>query len=120
MTSRKTKRKYVTELLNRVNFCYDKASPSGTKDIPSETSSEQANMPIQKEKSKSNIHKSATELIEKNLQLNARYRKNLKERKCFWKNKNSSQNSVNSERVSNQNTNSSPISKPQSKSFLKP
>ena len=39
MTSWKTKGKCVSEPFNRVDFCYDKAGPSGTKDVSSETSS---------------------------------------------------------------------------------
>ena len=49
--------------------------------------------------------------------MNARYRKNLQERKHFWKNMNSNQNPVNSKTFLVQNTNSSPIQKPKSKSF---
>ncbi|XP_023766822.1 uncharacterized protein LOC111915392 [Lactuca sativa] len=97
-----------------------KAGPSGRKEVSSETSSVQQETPVRKEKPKANIHNSAEELIAKKIMLNSRYRKNLKERKCFWKNKNSDQNFINSERVYNQNTNSSPLPKSQSKPFLKP
>ena len=65
MTPSKTKAKYVLEPLNRVNLCYDNAAQSGTKDVSSETSSEQHETTVRKEKPKSNIHKSTEELIAK-------------------------------------------------------
>ena len=77
MTSWKTKGKYVSEPLNSVDFHYDQAGPSGTKDILSETSSEQHKKPVRKEKPRTNIHKLVEELIAKKRQMNARYRKNL-------------------------------------------
>ena len=43
---------------------------------------------------------SAGEIVSRKKQMNARYRKNLQERKRFWKNKNSNKNSVNLERTS--------------------
>ena len=39
MTSWKTKGKYISEPLNCVDLRYDQVRPSGTKDVPSETSS---------------------------------------------------------------------------------
>ena len=114
MTSSKTKGKNSSEPLNRVNLCYDKAGPSGTKDVSSETSSKQHETPVRKEKPNSSFHKSAEELIAKKTQLNARYRKNLKERNRFWKNKNSNQSSINLERSSNKKVGSSQILKTKS------
>ena len=48
MTSWKTKGKYISEPLNRVNPCYDQAGPSGTKDVSSETFSEENKMSVRK------------------------------------------------------------------------
>ena len=65
MTSWKMKGKYVSEPLNPVDLRYDQEGPSGTKNVPSETSSEQIATPVRKEKPRTNIHKSAEELIAK-------------------------------------------------------
>lgn len=111
MTYWKTKGNYVLEPLNRVDFCYNNAGPNGTKDVSSETSSEKNETPIRKEKLKTNIHKSAEELITKKRHLNARYRKNLSDRQHFWKKMNSNKSFVNTSRFSNQKKYSSQIPK---------
>lgn len=112
----KPKGDMLLEPLNCVNTCNDKAGPSAKKNVPSETSYEHTDIHIRKDRPRANIHKSADEFIAKKRQVNARYQKNVKERKRLWKSKNS--NFVNQERSANQNENSSSKKKP--KSFSKP
>jgi len=84
LTSWKVKGKYVSELLNSDSARFNVASTSGTKSL-----SEKSISNISKSKtSKSNILKSAEELIAKKRLMNARYKKNLKERKRFWREQN--------------------------------
>ena len=62
MTSWKTKGRYVTEPLNKVNSSYEKGSLNGTKSVSNDTSSEWTDPPIRKAKSRASIHKSAEEI----------------------------------------------------------
>ena len=87
MTSWKTKSRYVTEPLNKVNSSYE-GSPNGNKKVPSDASSVQTETPLSKPKSRANIHKSSEQFASQKRQRNERYNKNIKERKNFWRTKN--------------------------------
>ncbi|XP_052626733.1 uncharacterized protein LOC111909749 [Lactuca sativa] len=65
MTSWKTKGKYVSKPLNRVDLRYDQAGPSGMNDFPSETYSKQQETPDGKEKHKFNVYMFAEEIVAK-------------------------------------------------------
>jgi len=108
MTSWKVKGKYVSEPLNFDMSHNDHTSTSG------KNKSLKSQKPI--------FHKSAEELIAKKRLMNARYKKNLKERKRFWKNKEAIQN-LSSKPIlipfKQQQAFSKPISKPTSKPISK-
>ncbi|KAI3515898.1 hypothetical protein L1887_14803 [Cichorium endivia] len=73
--------KYISGSLNSKNFVPQNKS-WGTKDLSNNFKSDSNHC------STSRTHKSPEELIPKRKQMNARYKKNLKERKQFWRNKN--------------------------------
>ena len=88
MTSWKMKSRCVAEPLNKVNSIYEKGTPSGTKKVPRDTLSVQTETPLRKPKSRANVHKSSEQFAAQKRQRNARYNKNLKERKHCWNSKN--------------------------------
>jgi len=79
MTSGKVKGQYVSEPLNYDLSRNDNVSSSGTKVV---LETQKPNFP-KKNVSKYNVPKSAEELIAKKRLMNARYKKNLKERIFF-------------------------------------
>ncbi|KAL7603227.1 uncharacterized protein LOC111890346 [Lactuca sativa] len=102
-TSWKVKGRYVAELLDNL-LDFKKGSPSGTKEVQSETKPQSAkNKPhVKKAKPQVNIHKSAEQLAEQKRLRNQRYQNNLSERKNFWQSQNS--NYLRREKSSNQST----------------
>ena len=93
-TSWKVKGRYVAEPLNKpTNF--DVPSTSGTKEVPveylystSEISSMESEPVVQKPKQKANIHRQPKQVNNQKQQRNLRYKKNLSERKQFWRSQN--------------------------------
>ena len=67
MTLWKTKGKYVLGTVSHVDLRYDQAGTSGTKNVPSETSSKQHETPVKKEKPKFNVYMFAEENVAKKM-----------------------------------------------------
>ncbi|KAI3740017.1 hypothetical protein L2E82_30433 [Cichorium intybus] len=82
MTSWKSRGKYISGSLNRKDSFLQPGS-IGTKHFSNSNSSAFKPIPTKCLTSASRIHKSPEELIAKRKQMNARYKKNLKERKQF-------------------------------------
>ncbi|KAI3505861.1 hypothetical protein L1887_28170 [Cichorium endivia] len=116
LTSWKSRGNYISGSLNRKNSFSQPGSWS-TKHLPNSNSS--TFKPVSNNCSTSRIHKSPEELIAKRKQMNARYEKNLKERKQFWRNKHDKNHfSVNSN--SSQKVNAIPIQKSEQTPTPKP
>ncbi|KAI3515995.1 hypothetical protein L1887_14902 [Cichorium endivia] len=114
MTSWKSRGKYISGSVNRKNT-FSQPGTSGTKPFQNSNSKIPKPTPTKNFTHVSRIHKSPEELIAKRKQMNARYKKNLKERKQFWRNK----NTFNSTSNLNQKVGTKSIRKPQPNSPTK-